>query len=113
MLGVIAMFSALLILLILPFVDFSRSRGLQFRPISKLMFWIFVANFFALDILGGKHVEDPFILFGQMSTALYFGYFIILVPFVSIMENTFIDLILHTYNNFIGHHINKSSRKIS
>jgi ubiquinol-cytochrome c reductase cytochrome b subunit len=38
LLGVIAMFSAILIILILPITDLGRSRGLQFRPISKLMF---------------------------------------------------------------------------
>jgi ubiquinol-cytochrome c reductase cytochrome b subunit len=38
LLGVIAMFSAILIILILPVTDLGRSRGLQFRPISKLMF---------------------------------------------------------------------------
>ncbi len=32
LLGVIAMFSAILILLVMPFTDLSRSRGIQFRP---------------------------------------------------------------------------------
>jgi ubiquinol-cytochrome c reductase cytochrome b subunit len=38
LLGVIAMFSALLIILILPITDLGRSRGLQFRPLSKIIF---------------------------------------------------------------------------
>jgi ubiquinol-cytochrome c reductase cytochrome b subunit len=42
--------------------------------------------------LGSKHVESPFIEFGQISTALYFGYFLVLVPFISLIENTLIDL---------------------
>jgi ubiquinol-cytochrome c reductase cytochrome b subunit len=42
--------------------------------------------------LGSKHVESPFIEFGQISTVLYFSYFLILVPFVSLIENTLIDL---------------------
>jgi ubiquinol-cytochrome c reductase cytochrome b subunit len=44
------MFSAILILLILPLADFLR--GLQFKPASKLFFFIFVANFLALMVLG-------------------------------------------------------------
>jgi quinol-cytochrome oxidoreductase complex cytochrome b subunit len=42
--------------------------------------------------LGAKHVETPFIELGQISTALYFGYFIIIMPVVSILENTLSDL---------------------
>jgi quinol-cytochrome oxidoreductase complex cytochrome b subunit len=42
--------------------------------------------------LGAKHVETPFIELGQISTALYFGYFIVIMPIVSIIENTLSDL---------------------
>ncbi len=92
LLGVIAMFSALLIILALPFTDLSWSKGLQFKPLSKIIFYIFIANFLILMQLGSKHVESPFIEFGQISTALYFGYFLVLVPFISLIENTLIDL---------------------
>jgi ubiquinol-cytochrome c reductase cytochrome b subunit len=42
--------------------------------------------------LGAKHVESPFIELGQISTALYFNYFLFMVPVISILENTLIDL---------------------
>jgi ubiquinol-cytochrome c reductase cytochrome b subunit len=86
------MFSAILIILILPITDLSRNRGIQFRPLSKIAFYIFVANFLILMQLGAKHVESPFIEFGQISTVLYFAYFIIIVPFVTFIENTLIEL---------------------
>jgi ubiquinol-cytochrome c reductase cytochrome b subunit len=92
LLGVIAMFSAIFILLIMPFSDLSRSRGIQFKPLSKIVFYIFVANFLVLMQLGAKHVESPFIEFGQISTILYFSYFLIVVPLVTYIENTLIDL---------------------
>jgi ubiquinol-cytochrome c reductase cytochrome b subunit len=92
LLGVIAMFASLLSILILPFSDLGRTKGLQFRPLSKLAFWIFIVNFFILMQLGAKHVEYPYIEFGQLSTFLYFSYFIIIVPFVSLLENTLIDI---------------------
>ena len=91
LLGVIAMFSAILILLVMPFTDLSRSRGIQFRPLSKIAFFIFVANFLILMQLGAKHVESPFIEFGQISTVIYFSYFLILVPVICLLENSFID----------------------
>jgi ubiquinol-cytochrome c reductase cytochrome b subunit len=86
------MFSALLIILILPITDLSKSRGMQFRPLSKIAFYIFIANFFILMQLGSKHVESPFIEFGQLSTALYFSYFIFIIPSVTLLENTLIDI---------------------
>jgi ubiquinol-cytochrome c reductase cytochrome b subunit len=91
LLGVIAMFAAILILLVMPFTDLSRSRGIQFRPISKIAFFIFIANFIILMQLGAKHVESPFIEFGQISTVFYFSYFLILVPLITLLENTLID----------------------
>ena len=86
------MFSAILILLLLPVTDVSRSRGMQFRPLSKIAFYIFVANFLILMQLGAKHVESPFIEFGQISTVLYFLYFSVVMYGVTLVENTLVDL---------------------
>jgi ubiquinol-cytochrome c reductase cytochrome b subunit len=92
LLGVIAMFSAILALLIMPFSDLSKLRGIQFRPLSKIAFFVFVANFLILMQLGAKHVESPFIEFGQISTVLYFAHFILIVPFITLLENSLVDL---------------------
>jgi ubiquinol-cytochrome c reductase cytochrome b subunit len=92
------MFSAILILLAMPFTDLSRFRGIQFRPLSKIAFFIFVANFLILMQLGAKHVESPFIEFGQISTIIYFAYFLIIVPLVSLFENSLVELASYTNN---------------
>jgi len=98
LLGVVAMFSAMLALLSLPFTDLSKLRGIQFRPLSKIVFYIFVVNFLILMQLGAKHVESPFIEFGQISTALYFAHFLIITPFVTLLENSLIDLATNSKN---------------
>ncbi len=90
------MFSAMLILLYLPLVDKSQIRGIQFRPLSKIAFFIFIANFLILMQLGAKHVEEPFIMLGQISTLLYFSYFVFIIPIISIIENHLIDINLST-----------------
>lgn len=92
LLGVIAMFSAILTLLAMPFTDLSKLRGIQFRPLSKIAFFFFVANFLILMQLGAKHVESPFIEFGQISTVLYFSHFLIIVPLITLLENSLMDL---------------------
>jgi ubiquinol-cytochrome c reductase cytochrome b subunit len=93
------MFSAILTLLLMPFSDLSKLRGIQFRPLSKVAFFIFVANFLILMQLGAKHVESPFIEFGQISTALYFSHFLIIVPFITLLENSLIDLATNVDTN--------------
>jgi len=92
LLGVIAMFASLLIILVLPFTDLSKYKGIQFRPLSKIAFYAFVANFLILKELGSKHVESPFIELGQISTLLYFSHFLIIVPSISLLENTLMDI---------------------
>ena len=117
LLGVSAMFSAILIILTMPFTDLGRSRGLQFRPLSKIAFYVFVANFLILMQLGAKHVESPFIEFGQICTVLYFAHFLVIVPVVSLLENSLIELHLHEaqlnqdpfYKLILKAHINSKS----
>ena len=106
LLGVIAMFSAILILLLLPITDVSRSRGMQFRPLSKVAFYVFIANFLILMQLGAKHVESPFIELGQGSTFVYFVYFVLVVSSVTIIENTLINLIISS--PILSHHTYKA-----
>ena len=98
LLGVIAMFCALLIFLILPIVDTSRIRGNQFRPISKFFFWMFVVTFGILLWIGSMHPVEPFIMVGQVATAFYFAWFIIFVPLIGIIENSLFDVALHKNN---------------
>jgi ubiquinol-cytochrome c reductase cytochrome b subunit len=92
LLGVVAMFASLLILLAMPLLDTSRIRGSQFRPIMKFMFWVFVANFFILMWIGSQHPETPYSEIGQVSTLLYFAWFLFIVPITGILENTLMDL---------------------
>nr|YP_010423997.1 apocytochrome b [Aspergillus sclerotioniger]USH57602.1 apocytochrome b [Aspergillus sclerotioniger] len=92
LLGVIAMFSAILALMVMPITDLSKLRGVQFRPLSKIAFYIFVANFLVLMQIGAKHVETPFIELGQISTVLYFAHFFVIVPVVSLIENSLVEL---------------------
>jgi ubiquinol-cytochrome c reductase cytochrome b subunit len=86
------MFAAILALIAMPITDLSKLRGVQFRPLSKIAFFIFVANFLILMQIGAKHVETPFIELGQISTVLYFAHFFVIVPALSIIENSLVEL---------------------
>jgi ubiquinol-cytochrome c reductase cytochrome b subunit len=92
LLGVVAMFGSLLILLILPLVDLSRIRGSTFRPLMKLAFWLFVVDFFILMWIGSQHPDSPYLEIGQVATAFYFAWFLIFVPLIGLSENTLMDI---------------------
>ena len=92
------MFAAILALLAMPFVDLARSRGIQFKPLSKSSFFVFFSNFVFLMILGAKHVESPFIEIGMATTFIYFLWFVNIIPGFSLIENT--ALLIRPYTNF-------------
>lgn len=67
------MFAAILILIAMPNLDISRVRGSQFRPLMKIIFWLFLSNFVLLGWIGAKPVSDPYIMIGQNSSIIYFA----------------------------------------
>nr|YP_492540.1 apocytochrome b [Hanseniaspora uvarum]AAY46314.1 apocytochrome b [Hanseniaspora uvarum] len=87
LMGVIVMFGAILVLLTLPSLDRSIIRGNAFKPLSKLLFWIFVCNFITLSMIGNCHVEEPYVTVGIICTIFYFAYFLVIIPAVSTLEN--------------------------
>ncbi len=47
-------------------------RGFQYSPLSRLVFWTFISNFFILTWLGSCPAESPFTEVGLFCTILYF-----------------------------------------
>ena len=84
--GVLMMGGAIGILFLLPWLDRSPVRSGKFRPIFKWCFALFVLNGFVLGYCGANPPEGNFILISRISTAFYFGYFIILLPLIRLIE---------------------------
>ena len=85
--GVIALVLSILVLFILPFIHTSKFKSLNFRPLGKFFYWVFMANFILLTWIGSKPVEEPFIFVGQISSIIYFSYLLILIPTIGSIEN--------------------------
>jgi len=92
LLGVIGMVAAIAVLLVMPFTHTCYIRSHQFRPISKLFFWFFVADFIILTVVGAQAPEAPWVLIGQIGSVFYFSYFIILTPVLGWLENKLLKL---------------------
>lgn len=93
--GVIAMFAAILILFAMPWLDGSPARSARFRPIYRMLLWVFVADTFLLGYIGANAPDDvlhlggveiPFLILGRVATAFYFLFFLVIVPVVSRWE---------------------------
>ncbi len=84
--GVIAMFAAIGILFVLPWLDSSKVRSGRFRPLFKQFFWIFVLNCLLLGYLGAKPAEGIYIILARIATAYYFAHFLIILPVLGIVE---------------------------
>jgi quinol-cytochrome oxidoreductase complex cytochrome b subunit len=84
--GVVAMISAILILLFLPLINFSEVRSSKFRPIYSFFYWFLVSDFILLGWIGQKPVETPYIEVGMFATFFYFVFFIFLMPLIGFLE---------------------------
>jgi ubiquinol-cytochrome c reductase cytochrome b subunit len=86
LLGVIAMFGSIAILVFLPWLDTSRVRSAVFRPIYRQFFWIFVLVTIGLGYLGSQPPEGAYVIAGRILTAYYFIHFLIILPIIGIVE---------------------------
>ncbi|ORE91963.1 cytochrome b [Stappia sp. 22II-S9-Z10] len=84
--GVIVMFASLLILLVIPWLDTSRVRSARYRPMFKIAFWIWVVTCIALGYLGAMPAEGIYVVLARIFTLYYFGFFLILMPVLGIIE---------------------------
>ncbi|MBJ7545161.1 cytochrome b/b6 [Rhodomicrobium udaipurense] len=84
--GVLAMFGAIAVLFFIPWLDTSRVRSLNYRPMFRWFFWGFVFSCLALGYLGAAPVTETSTLASQFFTFYYFAFFLILMPVVGIYE---------------------------
>lgn len=91
--GVVAMISAILVLMAIPFINFSIIRSSLFRPVYRLMFWFLFGDFVLLGWIGQKPVEDPFIVLGLLATLFYFFVLLLVIPLLGTYERMLFNLI--------------------
>jgi quinol-cytochrome oxidoreductase complex cytochrome b subunit len=85
--GVIGLLAANLVLLALPFINTSEVRSSYFRPIFRKFYWFFVVDCLLLGWVGHQAAEPPFIIVGQLLSVYYFGFLLVLLPLIGVLES--------------------------
>jgi ubiquinol-cytochrome c reductase cytochrome b subunit len=84
--GVLLMFSSILLLFVLPWLDTSRVRSATFRPIYKKVYWLLVIDVLVLGYVGHNPPSGIIVVYGQIATLYYFVHFLILIPLIGKIE---------------------------
>jgi ubiquinol-cytochrome c reductase cytochrome b subunit len=89
LMGVMAMFAAILLLFFLPWLDQSPVRSGHYRPLFRKFFWYgLIPCVVVLGYCGGAPAEEPFVMISQLAAAYYFAHFLIILPIISRIEKT-------------------------
>jgi quinol-cytochrome oxidoreductase complex cytochrome b subunit len=86
LLGVIALFGSIAILIFVPWLDTSRVRSAVYRPLYRQFFWIFVLTGIGLGYLGSQPPEGVYVVAARILTFYYFAHFLIVMPLIGILE---------------------------
>ena len=92
LIGVIAMFGSVLILVLVPWLDTSKVRSARFRPIYKQVYWFFVIDCIVLGWVGFNSPDAmfmgtvSFLRMGQVATAYYFLHLLVVLPVLGKLE---------------------------
>jgi ubiquinol-cytochrome c reductase cytochrome b subunit len=84
--GVLAMFGAILVMALAPWLDTSSIRSARYRPMLKLWFAILVFDFFFLMWLGAMPAAEPYASLSLIASAYWFAYFLIILPLLGVLE---------------------------
>ena len=86
LLGVVAMFGSILLLLVLPWLDTSPVRSSKYRPVYKWFMLVLVLAMFALGYSGAMPAEGFALRLGQAATVYYFMHFLVILPLLGKFE---------------------------
>ena len=103
LIGVILMFSAILVIFVLPWLDTSKVKSMRYRPVMRWFFVLFVIACLGLGWCGGQEPQDMVFTVGNDATgnpiglgvttlsqilgAYYFAFFLIIMPWIGLKED--------------------------
>ncbi len=84
--GVLAMFGAIVVMGLAPWLDTSSVRSGRFRPMFKWWFALLVIDFIVLMWVGARPAESPYDIISLIGAAYWFAYFLVILPILGVIE---------------------------
>ncbi len=86
--GVIAMFGSIALLFVLPWLDTHPIRSARYRPQYKIFLLAWLIVFVFLGYIGSQPADAvmgpvPLSFFGLIGTAYYYGFFLVILPYLN------------------------------
>ena len=84
--GVLAMFGAIVVMALAPWLDTSAVRSGRYRPMFKWWFYLLCVNFMVLMWVGAQPAEGIYPYIALLGSAYWFFYFLVILPLLGVIE---------------------------
>ena len=84
--GVLAMFGAIAVMALAPWLDTSSVRSGRYRPMFKVWFALLVVDFIILMWVGARPAEGIYPYIALIASAYWFAYFLVILPLLGVIE---------------------------
>ncbi|OUD09601.1 cytochrome b [Marivivens niveibacter] len=84
--GVLAMFGAIAVMALAPWLDTSKVRSGRYRPMFKVWFALLCVDFMVLMWVGAQSTEFPFDWISLIASTYWFAYFLVILPLLGVIE---------------------------
>ena len=84
--GVLAMFGAIAVLFVVPWLDTSKVRSANYRPLYRQFFWVLVVACVLLGYAGSQPAEGVWLIIARVAAIYYFAHFLIIMPLLGKLE---------------------------
>jgi ubiquinol-cytochrome c reductase cytochrome b subunit len=84
--GVLAMFGAILVMALVPWLDTSSVRSGRFRPMFKWWFALLALDFVVLMWVGAMPTDGIYPYISLLGATYWFAYFLVILPILGVIE---------------------------
>jgi ubiquinol-cytochrome c reductase cytochrome b subunit len=84
--GVLAMFGAIAVMALAPWLDTSSVRSGRYRPMFKIWFALLVFDFILLMWVGARPTAFPYDWISLIASTYWFAYFLVILPLLGVIE---------------------------
>ncbi len=84
--GVLAMFGAIAVMALTPWLDTSSIKSGRYRPMFKMWFALLAIDFVVLMWCGAQPAEGIYGIIALIASAYWFAYFLVILPLLGVIE---------------------------